>query len=336
MPATMSSTPAPEMDYGVNSLGFPILNAPPPDQQAQLDAIADMLARDFPDPEVEQTMNAIHAGTAYVGTDANGEPAFYTPGTRGYNPGQASFSYVASTFIGGAVNTLSWGITDGAGLTHSNEVPADFAPVVSAGRNFVISTALGVATDGIAGVLDNSFAANAAASETLGTVTGGTSYYGENTLTLGSGPVEGLLEPYQSGPVVGPQLLDLGPVAENAGPIQAGARGGIGPVLQGQAGVDRAIAEIESQGGTILGREITVEAGGVRTRPDLLVQNAGGAIEFVEVKNGLSAGLTPNQTIGFPAIRTGGAIPRGANAAGAGLQPGVPLPPTPVRVIEYP
>ena len=52
--------------------------------------------------------------------------------------------------------------------------------------------------------------------------------------------------------------------------------GGIGPVLQGQAGVDRAIAQIEAEGGQVLGTEITVDAGGVRTRPDLFVQNADG------------------------------------------------------------
>ena len=46
-----------------------------------------------------------------------------------------------------------------------------------------------------------------------------------------------------------------------------GTAGGIGPVLQGQAGVDRAIAQIEAEGGQVLGTEITVDAGGVRTRP---------------------------------------------------------------------
>jgi hypothetical protein len=80
--------------------------------------------------------------------------------------------------------------------------------------------------------------------------------------------------PLESRPVESLQLLNLhqqnggagyddalgSPLAaESAGTV---ARGGIAPVLQGQAGVDRAIAEIESQGGTVLGREITVEVGG--------------------------------------------------------------------------
>jgi RHS repeat-associated protein len=113
--------------------------------------------------------------------------------------------------------------------------------------------------------------------------------------------------------------------------------GGIGPVLKGQAGVDRAIAQIEAEGGQVLGKEITLDAGGVRTRPDLFVQNADGSYSFVEVKTGPNAALTPNQTIGFPAIEAGGAVPAGANAAETGvLTPGVPRGPTPVRVITYP
>jgi RHS repeat-associated protein len=111
--------------------------------------------------------------------------------------------------------------------------------------------------------------------------------------------------------------------------------GGIGPVLQGQRGVAQAIAQIESEGGTVLGSEITVDAGGVRARPDLLVQNADGSLNFVEVKTG-GGQLTPNQQAVYPLIEQGGAVPAGANAANAGLEPGVPLPPTPVRIIRYP
>lgn len=135
-----------------------------------------------------------------------------------------------------------------------------------------------------------------------------------------------------AGALIGAVTMGIGAVFRSQGV----PRGGIGPVLKGQAGVDRAIAQIESEGGTVLGREVTVEAGGVRTRPDLLVQNADGSIEFVEVKNGPNAGLTPNQETAFPAIRAGGAVPRGANAQAAGLPVGAPLPPTPVRVIQYP
>jgi len=113
------------------------------------------------------------------------------------------------------------------------------------------------------------------------------------------------------------------------------ARGGIGPVLKGQAGVSRAIADIEANGGTVLGREITVEAGGVRTRADLLIRDAQGNMRFVEVKNGPNANLTPNQTTGYPAIRTGGAVPVGGNAAAAGLSVGSPLPPIPVDIMRY-
>lgn len=113
-------------------------------------------------------------------------------------------------------------------------------------------------------------------------------------------------------------------------------RGGAGPVRQGAAGVQRTIDDLEAAGGRVLGREVTVEAGGVRTRPDLFVELPCGTRCFLEVKTGPGAGLTPNQTVGFPAIRSGGAVPRGGNAAAAGLTPGVPMGPTPVWVVHQP
>jgi RHS repeat-associated protein len=125
-------------------------------------------------------------------------------------------------------------------------------------------------------------------------------------------------------------------IASVLGRVTRSTRGGSAPVLRGQAGVARAIAEIEANGGTILGREITLEAGGVRTRPDLLVLTSDGRTVFFEVKNGPGATLTPNQRIAFPAIRGGGAIPRGGNAATAGLPVGQPLPPIQVEMINYP
>ena len=45
------------------------------------------------------------------------------------------------------------------------------------------------------------------------------------------------------------------------------AKGGIGPVMKGQAGVNQVAADIEAAGGKVLGREITVEANGVQLRP---------------------------------------------------------------------
>ena len=111
--------------------------------------------------------------------------------------------------------------------------------------------------------------------------------------------------------------------------------GGIGPVLQGQRGVATAIGQIEGEGGQVLGSEITIDAGGVRARPDLLIQNADGSLSFVEVKTGGGV-LTGNQQVVYPLIEQGGAVPAGANAAAAGLTPGVPLPPMPVRIIKLP
>jgi hypothetical protein len=125
-------------------------------------------------------------------------------------------------------------------------------------------------------------------------------------------------------------------VGETGAGATGAAGGGLGPVLKGQAGVNRAIAQIEAEGGTVVGREITVDAGGVRARADLYVRNADNTYEFVEVKNGPNARLSPNQRTGYDAIRKGGGIPRGGNAADARLPVGRPMPATPVREIWYP
>ena len=127
-----------------------------------------------------------------------------------------------------------------------------------------------------------------------------------------------------------------GAMCEAEGGEAAEGLGGAGPVLQGQAGVEAAIADIEAAGGRILGREITIEAGGVTTRPDLFAELPSGQQVFIEVKTGASAGYTPNQIAAFPEIWATGGIPRGANAAAAGLTPGVPLGPTPVWTVHYP
>ncbi len=129
--------------------------------------------------------------------------------------------------------------------------------------------------------------------------------------------------------------LNNAPIRFNFGKKPTGP-GGIGPVLKGQAGVNQVVKEIEAGGGKILGREITVEANGVRTRPDLFVETACGVQCFVEVKTGPYARLTKNQTAAFPAIQSQGFIPRGANAAAAGLTPGAAYGPMPVYTVYLP
>lgn len=114
------------------------------------------------------------------------------------------------------------------------------------------------------------------------------------------------------------------------------AKGGVGSVRQGAAGVGQAVADLEAAGGRVLGREVTIEAGGVRTRPDVFVELASGQRVFLEIKTGASAKRTRNQAKAFPQIWTQGGVPRGANAAAAGLTPGVPIGPTPVWTVHYP
>jgi hypothetical protein len=114
------------------------------------------------------------------------------------------------------------------------------------------------------------------------------------------------------------------------------SRGGRGPVQQGAAGVDATASEIESAGGTILAREVTIETGGVRTRPDLYVELPSGERAFVEVKTGPSAGPTRNQETALPVISSTGGTIRARNAQDVGLIPGRQLGPTRVIVVHRP
>ena len=75
---------------------------------------------------------------------------------------------------------------------------------------------------------------------------------------------------------------------------------------------------------------------GTEPRPDLFVEDACGNRCFVEVKTGPSAGLTKNQSKAFPWIQSQGFIPRGGNAAAAGLTPGQFYGPMPVWTVYLP
>lgn len=89
------------------------------------------------------------------------------------------------------------------------------------------------------------------------------------------------------------------------------------------------LAEYDCAGGRVLARNVTLETASGRTIPDLAYRNSQGMLRFMEVKNGRCARLRANQAKLFPEIERGGAIPRVARAAEAGLRVGEPLPPTP-------
>ena len=116
----------------------------------------------------------------------------------------------------------------------------------------------------------------------------------------------------------------------------AAAKGGVGPVLKGESGVAQSIAAAEARGEVILGKEITMQTAGGRTRPDLLVRDAQGELKFIESKCGSGACLNTNQAARFPELQQSGGIPRGGNASGAGLTPGNSIGPTPVQVDYWP
>lgn len=112
--------------------------------------------------------------------------------------------------------------------------------------------------------------------------------------------------------------------------------GGAGPVYMGQSGVNSFVQEFENSGGTVLGQQITLDVNGYTVRPDLYVRMPDGTQAFVEIKTGPGADVTANQDWGLSGVENGGAVPRGANAAAAGLPTGSPLGPTKVWVIRMP
>lgn len=108
------------------------------------------------------------------------------------------------------------------------------------------------------------------------------------------------------------------------------------PYSKGEEGVNRALQEISSQGGKVLGREITLEVNGIRVRVDIAA-DFNGEIQLIEVKNGPSAGFTPNQNQVYrdmlynkPMI-----IFRGNNAFNAGFAPGSSTTIYVLRIIKY-
>jgi RHS repeat-associated protein len=110
-------------------------------------------------------------------------------------------------------------------------------------------------------------------------------------------------------------------------------RGGLAPVLKGAAGVAKAVAEIESEGGTVIAREVTISNSAGTARVDLVYQDASGELKFGEAKNGPTAGLNPNQEAVYGAMQSEGATLVGGNASKANLPSSVG--PTSVRVFKY-
>ena len=111
------------------------------------------------------------------------------------------------------------------------------------------------------------------------------------------------------------------------------ATGGIGPVLKGAAGVEKAVAQIESEGGTVVAREVTVENSAGRARVDVVYKDASGNLQFGEAKNGPTAVLNSNQRAVYGAMQNEGAQLVGGNASKAGLPSSVG--PGTVRVFKY-
>ena len=96
---------------------------------------------------------------------------------------------------------------------------------------------------------------------------------------------------------------------------------------------ERAIAEVEAEGGQVLGKEITVENSAGRARADFVYKDAQGNLVVGEAKNGPTAAVNPNQQAVYSQFEKGGGNFVGGNARSAGLPSSVG--PTPVRVFKY-
>jgi RHS repeat-associated protein len=108
--------------------------------------------------------------------------------------------------------------------------------------------------------------------------------------------------------------------------------GGIDPVLKGMAGVLRATAEIEAEGGQVVATEVTMRNSAGTARVDLVYKDADGTLKLGEAKNGPTAGLNPNQRAVYDAAAREGATFVGGNARVAGL---TSIGPTAVRLFKY-
>ena len=86
------------------------------------------------------------------------------------------------------------------------------------------------------------------------------------------------------------------------------------PYEKGQLGVKWAMEDFEASGGTVLGKEVSVEVDGIRNRFDF-VGEKNGVLHLFEVKNGPYARMTPHQKINIPKLEQGASfIPVGKNA----------------------
>ena len=113
----------------------------------------------------------------------------------------------------------------------------------------------------------------------------------------------------------------------------ATARGGLGPVLKGAAGVAKATAQIEAEGGAVVAREVTVETSAGRARIDLVYRDSSGRLVLGEAKNGPTARLNPNQAQVYEALKKGGGMLVGGNASAAQLPSTVG--PIEVKIFKY-
>lgn len=76
------------------------------------------------------------------------------------------------------------------------------------------------------------------------------------------------------------------------------------PYQKGQEGVERAIKQLQDKGHEILGQEVTLDVPEANTRVRVdLVTSHDDKINFIEVKNGPHARMTPNQRIAYPLMQ---------------------------------
>jgi hypothetical protein len=103
--------------------------------------------------------------------------------------------------------------------------------------------------------------------------------------------------------------------------------------LKGVAGEAKAMAQVEAEGGQVLGKQITIRNSAGTARVDFVYRDADGNLILGEAKNGPSASVNPNQRAVYAEFERSGGQFVGGNARQAGLPQSVG--PTPVRLFKY-
>ena len=255
---------------------------------------------------IEGKINSV--GNAFVafgvGAVAGGIGAF--AGTSSFVlAGGSLLAPGAGGFVAGAVGGGVGSFTSSVLLSISNNIA--FGDPLFSFKGLLTSTFFGALTggviNGVTAALNhhNFWSGNAVAS-------------GRNVFSFNNTPLEnGGINASSSGQMeIKPNLSPQSSATTSSSSEVSSVK--MSPYEKGQQGVNRAMEEVKAKGGSILGKEISLDVDGTRVRVDFAAE-IDDKLYLYEVKNGPKAGFTPNQKIAYPLMKQKfPIIPRGGNA----------------------